>query len=176
MKRFIEAAAAAVESGNLYAAVSLALILPEICASLEDPAGLSKKRYLAWFNRWAVPIFTSNGRLLLTADDCYQLRCSIIHSGSADLAAGKGANFSRVLFYDDSVMSNGNTLRIVHADGQVTEHLQVRADWFCSRMIAVANIWDHQTASDPAIQREKAKLLSICSRGDVYGDGSLHIF
>jgi hypothetical protein len=43
MKRFTDAGRSSLKEGNNYAALSLALMLPDICASLEDP-GPNKSR------------------------------------------------------------------------------------------------------------------------------------
>jgi hypothetical protein len=96
MKRFTDAGRSCLESGNLYGALSLALMLPDICASLEDPGpGKSKLRYERWCKKWIEPLHmhqAANGNPsepFLPASDCYQLRCSLIHSGAGDVAEGK---------------------------------------------------------------------------------------
>src|SRR5437762_2896258 len=105
MKRFTDAGRAAVQSDNLYAALSLALMIPDICGSLEDPGpGKSKARYIAWYSKWALPKFTfkvggSPAPIeFVSADDCYQLRCGLIHSGSAEIEQGKKSALDRFIF------------------------------------------------------------------------------
>jgi hypothetical protein len=59
MKRFTDAGRAAIEAGNLYAGLSLALIVPDICSSLERPGTSdSKERYIEWCRVWVQPKFT----------------------------------------------------------------------------------------------------------------------
>ena len=46
MNRFTDAGRRAIEDKNDYAALSLALMIPDICGSLEDPGpGKSRERY-----------------------------------------------------------------------------------------------------------------------------------
>src|ERR1035437_5070238 len=93
MKRFTDAGRRALKDGNNYAALCLALMLPDICASLEDPGpNKSQARYVRWFRKWVEPKYTSvtsDRRVWISAEDCYQLRCSLIHSGSVDIDPNK---------------------------------------------------------------------------------------
>ena len=93
MKRFTDSGRKALDQENFYVALSLALTLPDICGSIENPGpGKSRPRYENWCKKWLEPKYTSpawwgvpQARVFLTARDCYQLRCSLIHSGSADI-------------------------------------------------------------------------------------------
>ncbi|MCA3396798.1 MAG: hypothetical protein INF85_14280, partial [Roseomonas sp.] len=103
MRRFSDAGRMAIAAQNYYAALSLALMIPDICGSLEDPGtGKSQKRYERWFSKWAEPKFTHNGRIFLSSSDCFQLRCSLIHSGSTEIDAKKRDVLERIEFFDDS--------------------------------------------------------------------------
>src|SRR4051812_29454408 len=103
MKRFTEAGRAAIRQNNVYAALSLALMIPDICGSLEEPGpGKSRMRYERWFKQWAEPKFTggfSGSHVFISASDCYQLRCSLIHSGSAEIDPNKRDVLSEFAFF-----------------------------------------------------------------------------
>src|SRR5688572_18877827 len=92
MKRFIDAGREAVRSNNLYAALGLALVLPDICSQLETPKEKVGDRYRRWFRKWAEPKFMHEvgpdrtPTVFLSAQDCYLLRCSLLHAGSDELA------------------------------------------------------------------------------------------
>jgi hypothetical protein len=177
MKRFTDAGRNAIKQGNLYSALSLALMIPDICASLEDPGpGKSQARYERWCKQWVEPKFTRPARgpipsqIFISAEDCYQLRCSLIHSGSAEIAANKQKVLSRFEFFDQTTGTHlnwfeGNTLNGV----KQPNYLQLKADRFSEEMFRAADEWDSAMASNANVQSEKAKLLSIHTKGDVIG-------
>lgn len=177
MKRFTDGGRLAIQKGNLYPALSLALMIPDICGSLEDPGpGKSQKRYERWFKKWAEPKFTSPAydstpsKVFVSAEDCYQLRCSLVHSGSAEIAANKQNIISRFEFFDQSAGAHltwceGNILNGI----KQPNFLQLKVDAFCEEMFKSADEWDVASVADVNIQKEKAKLLLIRTKGDVIG-------
>src|SRR3977135_3869881 len=101
MKRFTDSGRKAIEDDNLYTALSLALMMPDICGSLEDPGPRkSEKRYVRWFNQWALPRFKDHYHVYVSAEDCYQLRCSLIHSGSSEIEPNKRKVITKFEFFD----------------------------------------------------------------------------
>src|SRR3954462_740304 len=77
----------ALDAGLHYAALVIALSIPDICSSLAaapttDPDALrhnrkrQRKRYKEWFDEHlARQLFD------LSADDCYSMRCGVVHQG-----------------------------------------------------------------------------------------------
>ena len=167
MKRFTDAGRMAIAAQNHYAALSLALMIPDICGSLEDPGtGKSQKRYERWFSKWAEPKFTISGKPYLSSSECFQLRCSLIHSGSTEIAANKGVVLQRIEFFDDSapahlVRFEGNTINGV----KQPNILVLVASKFSETMYQAADEWDAASANEPSIQAEKTKLTVIHSNG-----------
>jgi hypothetical protein len=165
MKRFTDAGRAAINAGNLYAGLTIALTMPDVCASLEDPGpGKSKARFIRWTDKWAVPRFTSfvgpnkTKHVFLDAEDLYQLRCSLIHSGSSEIVADKRRAIRKAEFFDDSTGNHMN---------QINDFLQLQASDFSRELFAAADEWDAAVACDEAIQRKKKKLLKIHTAGAV---------
>jgi hypothetical protein len=167
MKRFTEAGRLAIEAKNQYAALSLALMIPDICGSLEDPGtGKSQKRYENWFKKWAEPKFTGGGKIYLSASDCFQLRCSLIHSGSAQIAARKRDVIERIEFFDDTgpahqVWFQGNVVNGVRQPSV----LVLIASRFSTTMFDAADEWDEASTNQQNIQKSKENLLKIRSKG-----------
>ena len=80
-------------------ALAIALMLPNICAKLENPEidKIHKEKYVKWFNRWVYRKYYSHPnnkeirkskvknpnlfKIKIDGDLCYALRCSILHSG-----------------------------------------------------------------------------------------------
>jgi hypothetical protein len=49
MKHFVDAARKALHDRNWYAALAIALILPDICGRIENPNQKSMARFINWF-------------------------------------------------------------------------------------------------------------------------------
>jgi hypothetical protein len=60
MKHLVESVIQAVTDGNWYAALTVALTLPDICGKLESPQDSSTRRYVRWFNENLAPKYTFN--------------------------------------------------------------------------------------------------------------------
>ncbi|MER8959276.1 hypothetical protein [Mesorhizobium sp. M0701] len=167
MKRFTEAGRQSIAAGNLYGGLSLALTLPDICASLEDPGpNKSRKRYERWCTEWIQPKYTKiiglerRTVVFLSATDCFQLRCSLIHSGSAEVESAKAGSVNQFEFVDDSVSSHCN--RAQTSTGVTI--LQLKASRFSIDVFDAVDAWDDAKVGVASVQNEKAKLLTIWSR------------
>jgi hypothetical protein len=155
MKRFTDAGRQALADKNNYAALSLALMIPDICGSMEDPGpNRTQRRYKKWFKQWAEPKFGN----LLSAEECYRLRNSMIHSGSAEsmfvfLVGPKASHLMRQEF---------NVINGVPAP----KRLVLEVSRFCETIYQAADEWDRDSAVNlnPVVRKEKAKLLVIRSR------------
>ena len=85
MDRFTRGVENAVASANWYAALALALVLPDICGKLASPTQASSTRYAGWFDRFVRPRYTRGigpartPHVFLSGDDCYALRCAYLH-------------------------------------------------------------------------------------------------
>lgn len=80
-----------------FAALSLALALPDICGRAEYPelSSYSKKRYIKWFDEYIgqyeiPPKQNENDEDMpyLSGEVIYQLRCSLLHQGTPNIDKG----------------------------------------------------------------------------------------
>lgn len=91
MEGFFDDLEKAVRAENWHAALVMSLTLPDICAKAVTPTEGSKRRYVAWFDQHLRPRYTSGVGpwrepvVFLSGDDCYALRCALLHEGSADI-------------------------------------------------------------------------------------------
>ena len=89
-----------------FAALSTALILPDICSKIESKQGIAQKEgkpYILWCNKWLAQYLPSVsfwsqyegswGQII------YKLRCGILHSGEADVC-GKNYTFFDLLDFN----------------------------------------------------------------------------
>jgi hypothetical protein len=177
MKRFTDSGRKALETENLYVALSLALTLPDICGSIEDPGpGKTQKRYKAWYTTWLQPTYTqpahrgSPAKIFLTAGECFQLRNSLIHLGSSDLDQKKVVDLESIKFFDNTVMAHCIYVGSVSVGGvPQAPFLQLNAARFCRDMFDAVDKWDASVANNEAIKKEKEKLLFIHTSGATLG-------
>lgn len=92
MRRFVDAVRSAVAEESWYGALAMALTLPDICSKLEEPdARGSRARYVRWYDEYLRPTYTARvgperrEHVFLSGADCYALRCSYLHEGSAEI-------------------------------------------------------------------------------------------
>jgi hypothetical protein len=94
MRRFTDAVRKSLASQNWYSAVYMALTLPDICARIESDDGkTSRDKYVAWFDRYLRHKYerpsgiSRAGYTFLTGNDCYALRCALLHEGGSDITS-----------------------------------------------------------------------------------------
>lgn len=141
MDEFLNAVEAALQTRNWYAALVVALALPDISGWVEDPTLGSHERFCSWFDRYVGKRYESSGCKLLPAhkfisgDDCYALRCSLLHEGRDDIAHQKArASLERFQF----VAPRGGS--IIHCN-QVNQKLQLQVDIFCRDICQGVRDW-----------------------------------
>ena len=77
----------AVKDRNWYAALALALTMPDICGNIKYP-GPSKDRYIKWFDDYVLKRYQSNVgasmrlKTWLSGYECYLIRCRMLHQGT----------------------------------------------------------------------------------------------
>src|SRR5437899_3058807 len=133
---------AALKMRLYFAALCLALAVPDICAALESPDGRSNgPRYAAWFD-------ANLGKeyVVLPGSACYELRCGVLHEGTF---ARRGTRYSRIIFsldqsYDQNISD---------------DVLQLSLTNFCLKIIAAARSWSASKSGDPHIQKNMAKVV-----------------
>src|SRR5687768_8735608 len=76
MDKLIDSVELAIATENWYAALMTAITLPDIAGKIEFPNAHSQKRYADWFERYMRDKYK-----FLSGDDCYALRCSLLHEG-----------------------------------------------------------------------------------------------
>lgn len=175
MQSFTGAGRACLDSGNLHGALALALMMPDICGSLVNPGkNNSKDRYLDWFREWAERKFISGGgaghsRVLVSAEDCYQIRNSLFHSGNAEIDPKKVRDLRSFEFFDETVGSHLNFVGKNIVDGvEMGGFLQLKASSFSAAIFDAVDEWEAATKDEVDIKERRAKLLTIHSSGATF--------
>lgn len=115
MKDFTESLKKSLDDKNWYAALFIALSLPDICGKIDNPGEKSsQKRYAAWFKEYiehkykydplqestreefpgvirgqiygTLPNPSGKPETFLSGLDCYALRCAFLHDGSENIS------------------------------------------------------------------------------------------
>ncbi len=148
----------------LYAALVLALTLPDVCSALESEDGQTNlERYTAWCDIW----LTQKYRKHLTANDLYRLRCGMTHQARLD---HPGLPYARVFF---TLRPNGslfhrNTLKSTYGlkPGETAKSaLNLDLHLFCKDVVESAEAWFEQKKSDPFVQTNLANLVQFHPNG-----------
>ena len=83
-------------NGAYIAALALALTLPNVFSNIEYNKKTCGNEYVEWFNKWVYPYYeqpkSSNPiinqgieKSKFDGDNCYALRCALLHSGNTNL-------------------------------------------------------------------------------------------
>ena len=167
MDRFTLAVRQAIDQHNWLAALSLSLMIPDICARAVDPKRSVGDRYSAWFDEWVTPKYTAylgpswdqTRHIFMTGGDAYALRCALLHEGRDDVTEQRSkkalASFKFVF-----PTQSGRIHRT-----QLGSHLILDCGEFCLEICDSAEAWAASVSADEAIQERLRGLLSIDPAG-----------
>ncbi len=156
MQRFTSAIRTSIESGNWYAALFLALTMPDICSKLETPtSGSSGVRYKAWFDKFLSGTYTrnimGNDTIFMSSGDCWALRCSLLHEGSDDIGE-QSARETLARFHFTTLGSH--RIRIENV-------LVLNTANFCEEMCQAVESWIIAVAALPEVQERIAAMIEV---------------
>ena len=95
IKKIVKDLESCLENDCLFAALALALTLPDICGKAEYPKEkLISRRYIDWYDKYIGNYERDRSKSLgdsptelpfLSGELVYQLRCSFLHAGDTDI-------------------------------------------------------------------------------------------
>ena len=89
MNHLTDAVELSLQSSNWYSGLIVALSLPDIAGWVDNPMQGSRAKYAAWFEDFVSPAYTHQvggaPHKFLSGDDCYALRCSLLHAMGSSL-------------------------------------------------------------------------------------------
>ncbi len=166
MNELTSALRKAVGDKNWYAALALALSLPDICGWLDSGETKVGLRYQAWFKQYLnhhydkrlrekEPGIVSECGPFLNGSDCYALRCAFLHQGLEDLTEQNAKKvLSRVYFH-----ANDKAGHCV----MVNDLLSLDVRTFCGEVADAADAWFAARGNDPKVKERSDKRLLIYS-------------
>lgn len=155
MQTIFEEIERALAGGIHYAAISLALSIPDVCASLQHPVGhvkgSNKAGYMKWFIANLGPDYPE-----ITGNDIYALRSGVVHNGRF----GAGKSFSRIVFiirvHPERPLLHRCTSRDVY---------QLDSETFCRNMIDAAKRWLSNNSNDANVRRNLDRVVMLRPTG-----------
>jgi hypothetical protein len=161
MQQFLEATRCAIDNENWYAALSLALTLPDIASKLEHPTVKGAERYADWCNAYLTPKYTRhdhNGRVLrvfMSGSDTYALRCAVLHQGIDQTTRMDIQN--RVRGFRFLAPRPGT---VVH-ENLINGQLQLQVDFFCHDICDAVDVWWMFTGNCSGVAERVSNLMKI---------------
>lgn len=158
MQQFIDAARGALETGNSYAALSLALALPDMAAASVEPKTRAGERYKAWWEKYCQHKYTmyvgGRGHVFLGGSDAYALRCAVLHQGFDDLSEhGAREALDSFKFVQPA---RGSVHKV-----QVNRKLALQVDLFVEDICASAESFLLDVEANVEVQKRLAQALVI---------------
>lgn len=94
-------------------ALSLSMIIPDICATaLDEKSFTNRDKYRSWLDRYLIPITATDSCFSISSSDIYQIRNSVLHNGSLATNPGKQTRYHNIRFHvfslsDSLIISDG---------------------------------------------------------------------
>lgn len=139
---YVEEMKLALDNKLYKAALSLAFMIPDICAALECDCGRTNRdRYIKWCDEYLLPSIDDGLPLEFSSKDLYRVRNSLLHNGSVALDKGKLTKYDNIRFSvfespTPLVISRGNWSS---SDGLVNEHLTINLIGFTDGVAAAVS-------------------------------------
>lgn len=169
MEKFIDAIETAIKTKNWYAAICVALSIPDICGYLEEPTQGSKLRYEKWYERYMLSKYSSfigadrTPHTFLSPGDCYALRCALLHEGT-DVIMEQRARSALDKFHFIEPPPDA----YIHCN-QYNNVLQLQVDAFCKDIIEGIRQWVQDTSGNATILSRLVNILTIHPYHDIPG-------
>src|SRR5437868_5631970 len=162
MQYLIDSVESALRTENWYAALTLALTLPDIAGKIDYPTFGSNKRYAAWFEKYCGDRYkvevgqeTVEHFFFLNGNDCYALRCSFLHEGKSEILHQRARNVLED--FEFIVPPRGG---LIH-NNRKEDTLQLQVDIFCRDILDGIRQWLADINNDTQKQSELNTFLRI---------------
>lgn len=153
---FIDEARASIQNKNWYAALAIALTLPDICSTVESPNKKGRNVYIDWLKNNSQIIKTTQIEEL---SDVYALRCAFLHNGTAEITGQNAKKIidSYIFTYDDQPgwKVNNNSF-----SGE-KKILQINVSSFVECICQAADNWLNDNKTNEHVEKNSGEILSI---------------
>jgi hypothetical protein len=144
MDDFFDQVSRASEVGLYYVALAGALMIPDVAGAMDaDDGRATNATYKAWFDTYMGGKY-SIGSVTLTGEDCYGLRCAMLHQGRFKPHQGV---YDRVIFVEPG--PHGITLHM----NRLNNVLNIDVRIFVADMVEAARVWLSQVSGTDVFAR-----------------------
>ena len=171
MTRFIDDIRSSIDNRNWYSAMFVSLCMPDVCGKLENPTLRSKQRYIEWFTKYMSTRYSGVRPFdFLIPENCYALRCAVLHQGEGGLPQPIRQVLDEVCFIAPGSSGIGGFFRPGHCsrlmntevDGrEFSDALCLHVDVFCEDVCRAVEAWLADMAQRPDVQGRMGDLLCI---------------
>lgn len=152
---FLQEIESALRARLFYLAVTVTLTIPDLCAALEASDGRTNSAlYKAWYDRHLASLTQ------MSSDECYSLRCGVVHQGRMHIA---GQSLQRVLFYLPN--RPGFSMHDNLLPSNAGSALQLDAVTFCKDVISATRKWWDLAKENPVVQANIPDLVVLRPNG-----------
>src|ERR1700730_3389974 len=92
MLHLVDCVRLSIQQENWYAALSTALMLPDVCSGLELDRDTVASDYIDWCDRYVRPVFEEEHNITIPGVEIYVLRCAYLHKGTGDVRGQRKAD------------------------------------------------------------------------------------
>ncbi len=141
-----------------YVAIVASLAIPDIGGAIDSNNGKATSlKYQGWFDKYAAPKYQGIGENHLTGEECWSLRCSMIHQGKAQNKAFK--KYSDIIFSEiPQIDSRVNPLFLTKS-----KILLVEPKTFCNNMVYAAYDWLEVVYNNELFKKNTDKFMTLFS-------------
>jgi hypothetical protein len=163
VQHLVDATKKAMVDENWYAALTMALSMPDMCGRLESPHKKSQERYEIWFTKYALESFEleigGEMYVFLNPSDCYALRCAYLHQGEFGLEDQRARKVLGLITF--RAPTKGDFIHFVSND----KVLNLKVDMFCTVICNGVEAWLKNMQTDSALLARLENLGRISKPG-----------
>ncbi len=161
MDQLLKSVRSALKKKNYYVALFTALTLPDICAASEHGRA-TPARYSAW---WEEHLSQYKG--FLSGNDCYALRCAVLHQGKDDITEH---TIREALDYCVFLTKGPNLSLFSNCEfnGKNQSFLQLNVQSFCEDVCGAVEKWMQTFSKDPVVLARVNETVEIHEPGYVH--------
>jgi hypothetical protein len=159
----------AIANKNWYAALFIALSIPDICGHIESPTEKSQARYEQWFEKYMLTKYSSVNNwdkslyIYLSPSDCYALRCALLHEGRDNITEQRAREaLDRFHFIEPPP----NTIR--HCN-QINNVLQLQVDIFCRDILEGLTQWHRDIQGITCLEQQINAIFKVYPHNEIPG-------
>lgn len=161
MNNIVKSVCQSIENKNWYAALFVALTLPDICVALEQ-GKTSGNKYAEWFEDNLLQY-----KRFLSGNDCYALRCALLHQGKDNISDQRMQEIlEHYVFLTEG--SHCNLVKDCVFNGVKKSFLQLNVQKFCKDICVAVEAWLSSVSDNSDIQRRLKDTMEIHEPGYSY--------